>query len=38
MSHCRHLRTYYDERGERCRDCGIYVAVVRQRPRIKKEH
>lgn len=22
---CKHEHTYYDEKGERCKDCGEYV-------------
>ncbi|HEX9993917.1 MAG TPA: hypothetical protein VGB14_13390 [Acidimicrobiales bacterium] len=25
MNDCQHERTYYDPKGERCRDCGVYV-------------
>jgi hypothetical protein len=27
---CAHEHTYYDEKGERCKDCGYYVRRARK--------
>lgn len=26
---CRHEHTYYDHKGERCKDCGAYIRRTR---------